>query len=76
MGEMADLFMDGAIDFDTEDYDSPPNVTCRHCGKMGLSWGLRAGEWKLFDSRGLHKCPENVGKKVLTNVAGRIGWYT
>lgn len=61
-GQMTELeaYEAGIIDERGFEYsDGPPSKTCRCCGKAGLYWGLRDGHWRLFDNRGIHRCPVN-----------------
>lgn len=31
--------------------------TCRCCGEGGLYWKKLEGKWRLFNDKGIHKCP-------------------
>lgn len=43
--------------FDEEsDYGPSPDVSCKFCGKRGLTWYQTAAGWELRDHRGVHQC--------------------
>ena len=78
MGDMADYYLDLAIDEMIEDsYDltwrgedpplgSPPTKkTCRYCGERGLHWLSKDGiNWRLVnDGKELHRCLMYSSKK-------------
>lgn len=32
-------------------------VTCKCCGREGLSWKEVKGKWRMFNGPGMHMCP-------------------
>jgi len=38
-------------------------ISCRCCKKKNLHWQQHNGKFRLFDGRGIHKCPKNPLKE-------------
>lgn len=64
MGDMAEVY---DYDYDPSDFDDPPEVTCKFCGKQGLSWDEYRGRWVLINKAGNpHQCsPAALRARVL-----------
>lgn len=42
--------------------ESTSYKVCRYCNTHNLFWSTYMGKWRLFDSKGIHRCPVNLLK--------------
>jgi len=85
MGEMADWYLEQAIDEWEPDYYERPrrSLRCRQCGKRDLNWQLIQGVWTMFEGDKVHICSgyeppievlREVAKRVLAKTRENEQW--
>lgn len=56
MDEIADMYFEWSL-LDNDLFPSPAATSCRCCSEGNLFWREIDGKWRLFNDRGIHKCP-------------------